>query len=43
MTPVVAFTMGIPTQWLIIGAVALVLFGGSKISQFGKGLRDGMR
>jgi sec-independent protein translocase protein TatA len=32
-----------PTEWLIIGAIVLVLFGGAKIPQLAKGLGEGIR
>lgn len=36
--------MGLGTQeLLIIGAIVMVLFGGSKFSQLGKGLGEGIR
>jgi sec-independent protein translocase protein TatA len=30
-------------EWLIVGAIALVLFGGTKIPQLAKGLGEGIR
>jgi sec-independent protein translocase protein TatA len=31
------------TDWLIVGAIVLVLFGGSKIPQLARGLGEGIR
>lgn len=31
------------TDWLIVGAIILVLFGGSKIPQLARGLGEGIR
>jgi sec-independent protein translocase protein TatA len=31
------------TEWMIVGGIALVLFGGSKIPQLAKGLGEGIR
>lgn len=31
------------TDWLIVGGIVLVLFGGSKIPQLAKGLGEGIR
>jgi sec-independent protein translocase protein TatA len=32
-----------PQDWLIIGLIVLVLFGGAKIPQLAKGLGEGIR
>ena len=31
------------TDWLIVGAIVLVLFGGTKIPQLARGLGEGIR
>ena len=32
-----------PTEWVVIGAVVLLLFGGKKIPEFFKGLGDAVK
>jgi len=32
-----------PTEWLIIGGLVILLFGGTKLAQLGKGLGEGIR
>ncbi len=32
-----------PTQWIIVAAILLLLFGGSRIPELMKGLGEGMR
>lgn len=32
-----------PTEWIIIGAIVLLLFGGKKIPEFFKGLGDAVK
>lgn len=32
-----------PQDWLIVGLVVMVLFGGAKIPEFARGIGDGMR
>lgn len=32
-----------PTEWIVIGAVVLLLFGGKKIPEFFKGLGDAVK
>ena len=39
----IAFAMGGPQDILIIGALVLLLFGGSKLAGFGKGAGDALR
>ena len=39
----VALGFGNPTEWMIIGVVVLVLFGGSKIPEMMKGLGSGVK
>ena len=38
-----AFGFGNPTEIAIIGAVVLLLFGGSKLAGFGKSLGEGIK
>jgi sec-independent protein translocase protein TatA len=32
-----------PQDWLVVGVVVMVLFGGTKIPEFAKGIGEGMR
>ncbi len=32
-----------PTEWIVIGAIILLLFGGKKIPEFFKGLGDAVK
>ena len=41
LLPVAYFTS--TQDWLIIGVIALVLFGGTKIPQLAKGMGEGIR
>lgn len=41
MIPTIAY-MG-TTEWLIVGGIVLVLFGGAKLPQLAKGLGEGIR
>jgi len=43
MMPTFAFGMGAPQEWLIIAGLAVLFFGGTKLSQLGKGLGEGIR
>ena len=43
MIPTFAFGMGAPQEWLIIAGLAVLFFGGAKLSQLGKGLGEGIR
>jgi sec-independent protein translocase protein TatA len=42
MHNLIAMAMG-PTQWLIVLAIVLLLFGGSRIPEMMKGLGSGMK
>ena len=42
MYPTVAY-LSSTQDWLIIGAIVLVLFGGSKLPVFAKGIGEGIR